>query len=176
MNWVNIPVNLLVFLIPTDSGERLSYAITVLLAITVFLSSVSEDLPNTSNPMSILSYYLLSNIAISVLICFLSILIVHLNSTKNDSTPIPHWVCKLLTFSFAKHVAHDNESTVCDGDGTVDTTVTNGHQSGGKTILTWTKVTFMLNIISGIFCVVCQLAATSVFFATVIYGGNKNTL
>jgi hypothetical protein len=43
-------LNIFVFLLPADSGERVGYAITVLLAIAVFLTISSDSLPATSNP------------------------------------------------------------------------------------------------------------------------------
>lgn len=64
----------LIFLIPSDSGERISFSITVLLAIAVFLTLVGDNLPKTSNPMSVLSYYLLSVLVVSVCITLVNIL------------------------------------------------------------------------------------------------------
>jgi nicotinic acetylcholine receptor len=79
-------LNNMVFLIPPGSGERISYSVTVLLAIIVFLSSLADSLPKTSLPMSLLSYYLLANTALSVYICLSSILIVR-SSHRTDSIP-----------------------------------------------------------------------------------------
>ena len=67
-------MNVLLFMIPIESGERISFCITVLLAIAVFLTLVGDNLPKTSNPMSILSYYLLSVLILSVCITLLNIL------------------------------------------------------------------------------------------------------
>lgn len=66
-------MNALIFLIPSDSGERISYSIAVLLAIAVFLTLVGDNLPKTSNPMSVLSYYLLSVLVVSVCITLINI-------------------------------------------------------------------------------------------------------
>ncbi|XP_059158984.1 acetylcholine receptor subunit beta-like 1, partial [Physella acuta] len=41
-------LNLMVFVIPEDSGEKIGYGITVLLALTVYMSIVSSMLPNSS--------------------------------------------------------------------------------------------------------------------------------
>ncbi|WAR24916.1 ACHB3-like protein [Mya arenaria] len=50
--------NCLVFLIPLESGERISYTITVLLSFAVLMTLVSDNIPKTSAPMSLLCYYL----------------------------------------------------------------------------------------------------------------------
>lgn len=66
-------LNVLIFLIPADSGERISYSITVLLAIAVFLTLVGDNLPKTSEPMSNLSFYLLSVLVVSASITLANI-------------------------------------------------------------------------------------------------------
>ncbi|XP_050409466.2 acetylcholine receptor subunit alpha-like, partial [Patella vulgata] len=42
-------LNAAVFAVPVDSGEKLSYVLTVLLSLAVFMSTVSGMLPTTSN-------------------------------------------------------------------------------------------------------------------------------
>lgn len=59
-------MSVIVFLIPAESGERISYSITMLLAIAVFLTIVSENLPKVSNPMSYFSYYIVCIIIINM--------------------------------------------------------------------------------------------------------------
>ena len=44
-----VVLNLLVFVLPVESGERLSYSITVLLAIAVFMTLVGDNLPHKSS-------------------------------------------------------------------------------------------------------------------------------
>ena len=44
----------LVFVVPADSGEKLSYILTVLLTIAVFLTIIGETLPAISNSTSVL--------------------------------------------------------------------------------------------------------------------------
>ncbi|KAH3694463.1 neuronal acetylcholine receptor subunit beta-2-like [Dreissena polymorpha] len=61
-------LNILVFLIPTECGERIAYCLTVLLSIAVILTLVGDNLPKNSSPMSLFSYYMLSLLVISVAI------------------------------------------------------------------------------------------------------------
>ena len=81
-------LNILVFFLPVESGERVSYAITVLLSIAVFLTLVGDNLPKNSNPMPILSFYLLGVLCLSVLICFFTIFNLHIYF-KDDLIPVP---------------------------------------------------------------------------------------
>jgi hypothetical protein len=50
-------LNVFVFLLPADSGERVGYAITMLLAIAVFLTISSDSLPAMSNPHVLCGVY-----------------------------------------------------------------------------------------------------------------------
>ena len=47
-------LNLLVFLLPASTGEKMTLAVTVLLSYTVFMSVVNEIMPKTSSSVSIL--------------------------------------------------------------------------------------------------------------------------
>nr|XP_011430969.3 acetylcholine receptor subunit alpha [Crassostrea gigas] len=58
-------IQLLVFIIPVESGERIGYSITVLLAIAVFLTIIQDKLPESSEPnVSLLTYKLLVDMVI----------------------------------------------------------------------------------------------------------------
>ena len=48
-------MDLLVFWLPPESGEKVSLGITVLLSFSVFLTVVDEGLPRTSDNVPILS-------------------------------------------------------------------------------------------------------------------------
>lgn len=52
-------LSVVVFLLPMDSGEKMSYSLTVLLSYAVFLSIITGSMPTTSNHLSLLgkSYY-----------------------------------------------------------------------------------------------------------------------
>ncbi|KAH3851022.1 hypothetical protein DPMN_093549 [Dreissena polymorpha] len=70
-------LNILVYLIPTECGERISFCLAELLSIAVFLTLVGDNLPKNSNPMSLFSYYLVSVLVISVAITLAVICSLH---------------------------------------------------------------------------------------------------
>ena len=78
-------INVLVFVLPTESGERLSFAVTLLLSLSVFMTLVGDNLPKTSDPMPILSYYLLAMLSTSTLMCV--VVIFNLYAFFRKSTP-----------------------------------------------------------------------------------------
>ena len=74
---------LITLLIPWDSGERISFAVTVMLSIIVFLLILSDTLPK-SNQQPILSRMIMSLTFFSLFGVFFTVLISALNSYKND--------------------------------------------------------------------------------------------
>ena len=90
-----IVLNLLAFLIPTSSGEKLSYCITLLLALAVFLSIVSDNLPRTSKNMASLCFFLMFILFMSTIICACSVLSTYLFHMSESRVP-PLWLCKLV--------------------------------------------------------------------------------
>jgi hypothetical protein len=91
-----VVLNLLVFVLPVESGERVSYSITVLLAIAVFLTLVGDNLPKTSKPTALLSYFLLGDLVMSSLICFFVILGLSFHYKDETETPVPNVIATIV--------------------------------------------------------------------------------
>lgn len=87
-------LNILVFLLVPESGERVSYCITVLLSIAVFMTIVSDMLPKSSEPVPNISYKLMIDVVSSSLIVLVTIANLRIYS-KDIHEPIPEWLRKL---------------------------------------------------------------------------------
>ena len=85
-------MSIMVFLLPPESGERMSYSVTLLLALMVFLTIVSDNIPKTLSPLSILSYFIGLNVLLSAFITLVTILNLRLYY-KDDQEPVPSWLC-----------------------------------------------------------------------------------
>jgi len=72
-------LNVLIFVIPVESGEKISFGITVLLALAVFLSITSSMLPRAARKLPSLTIYLFVLLVGSVLSVIDSIFIVYLS-------------------------------------------------------------------------------------------------
>ncbi|XP_062583249.1 acetylcholine receptor subunit delta-like [Saccostrea cucullata] len=66
-------LNPLVFVLPVESGERVSYAITIFLSFAVFMTLLSDNIPKSSEPMSLMSYFLIITMSMSTLISVLAV-------------------------------------------------------------------------------------------------------
>ncbi|XP_033731015.1 neuronal acetylcholine receptor subunit alpha-2-like [Pecten maximus] len=78
----------LVFVLPVDSGEKVSYALTVLLALAVLLTLIADSMPNTSLNVSIMSVYLAFTLIMGVLAVGLSVVVLRLHH-KDPAEPVP---------------------------------------------------------------------------------------
>ncbi|KAK0062251.1 acetylcholine receptor subunit delta-like isoform X1 [Biomphalaria pfeifferi] len=77
-------LNILVFIIPVDSGEKIGYGITVLLALSVFLSIVSSMIPRSSLTLPKVTVYVFLLLIISMLTVIDSIIIVYLQHKEEE--------------------------------------------------------------------------------------------
>lgn len=97
-------LNTLVFILPSDSGERVGYSITCLLALAVFLTLVSEGLPQVSKPMPVIGYVLTLYLLISALICVETIYILRLHHKEENEEVSPFFtkIYNILTCATCK--------------------------------------------------------------------------
>ena len=87
--------NVLVFMIPPDSGERVGFSVTILLAMTVFMSIVSEVLPTNSLPdVSYLCITIFVDLCVSAILTCLAIISTRIHQRVDRN--IPKWLKRLV--------------------------------------------------------------------------------
>ncbi|XP_035824760.1 acetylcholine receptor subunit alpha-like [Aplysia californica] len=69
------------FLVSAESGERLSYSLTVLLSLAVYVSSTSSLMPHSSIKLPLLLLYLLMLFLLSSLCVLINVLLIYLRRT-----------------------------------------------------------------------------------------------
>ncbi|XP_033733354.1 neuronal acetylcholine receptor subunit beta-3-like [Pecten maximus] len=90
-------LNVCVFLIPSSSGEKNSFCVTVYLSYAVFLGIISSELPHNSQNVSFLAMYLLSLLIFSVIIVLITVIQVRL-FIEYGETPVPTSLLKVCCF------------------------------------------------------------------------------
>ena len=73
-----LSMNVVVFLLPVESGERISFSITGFLSFAVFITILTDKVPHQSNPLSILSAIFAFQLANSTMILISNVLVVNL--------------------------------------------------------------------------------------------------
>ena len=88
-------LNPFVFLLPPESGERISYTVTIFLSLAVFMTLFSDTMPKSSEPMSRISYFLLIAMTYSTVLCIVAILLMRIYYT-NETKTTPRWLLRLV--------------------------------------------------------------------------------
>ncbi|XP_061196641.1 neuronal acetylcholine receptor subunit alpha-2-like [Saccostrea echinata] len=107
------------FLIPAESGEKVSFTITLFLAYGVFLNSVTSSLPENSDSISLVCVYMEIELSLAVLTVLISSLQVkicnrdrHIRLSRHDV-----WLIKLLKKeSSQKFIEREDD---CETDWTI---------------------------------------------------------
>ena len=95
--WLSI-LDALVFTIHVESGERIGYAITLLLSMAVFLTDVTSELPTSSKNMSRISYFLMTMLIHSSCVCMLNIVSIVAYHRESTRKPVPFSLQRLAKF------------------------------------------------------------------------------
>uniref|UniRef100_A0A8B9KQ56 5-hydroxytryptamine receptor 3A n=1 Tax=Astyanax mexicanus TaxID=7994 RepID=A0A8B9KQ56_ASTMX len=84
------------FYLPPDSGERVSFKITLLLGYSVFLIIVSDTLPATAIGTPLIGVYFVVCMALLVISLTETVLIVRLVHKQDLQSHVPQWVKNLV--------------------------------------------------------------------------------
>ncbi|XP_061168790.1 neuronal acetylcholine receptor subunit alpha-10-like [Saccostrea echinata] len=84
------------FIIPADSGEKVSLEVTVLLSLSVFLLLVSDKLPASAETFPIIGVYFSVCMIIVCLSCTFAVWVLYLHFRGESTSPVPSWVRRLF--------------------------------------------------------------------------------
>ncbi|XP_068600523.1 neuronal acetylcholine receptor subunit alpha-7-like [Brachionichthys hirsutus] len=87
---------LLVFLLPADSGEKISLGITVLLSLTIFMMLVSGVMPATSESVPLIAQYFAAIMVIVALSVIATVLVLRCHHHDPDGSKMPEWIRVIL--------------------------------------------------------------------------------
>lgn len=92
-------LNVFSFFLPVTSGERAGYSITVFLSLAVFLTIVSEQLPNNSENTSLLAVYIMLVSGLSTVIVMLCMIQLRLASWNDSEKPVGKFYRVFITIA-----------------------------------------------------------------------------
>ena len=78
-------VSTTVFIVPSSSGEKIGFAVTIFLSYAVFLTIVSSQLPQNSDRLAIVNIYIIIEVALSVLSLIIATIQVRLTNRNDQS-------------------------------------------------------------------------------------------
>ncbi|XP_072320784.1 neuronal acetylcholine receptor subunit alpha-7-like [Eucyclogobius newberryi] len=82
---------MLVFLLPADSGEKISLGITVLLSLTVFMLMVAEIMPATSDSVPLIAQYFATTMFIVGLSVIATVVVLQYHHHDPNGSKMPTW-------------------------------------------------------------------------------------
>ncbi|KAH9518333.1 Acetylcholine receptor subunit alpha-type acr-16 [Bulinus truncatus] len=94
-------LTLLVFWMSPDSGEKVTLGLTVLLAFSVFMLLIAENMPATSNFVPLIGMYLTTVMGITSVSVMLAVLISNISHGGRYETPVPKFL-RVLTIVLSK--------------------------------------------------------------------------
>nr|AAC06137.1 5-HT3-As receptor precursor [Cavia porcellus] len=125
-------VDIVGFYLPPDSGERVSFKITLLLGYSVFLIIVSDTLPATAIGTPLISVYFVVCMALLVISLAETILIVRLVHKQDLQQPVPLWLRHLVLERIAGLLCLGEQLTSHRGPATLQATKTDDFSAMGN--------------------------------------------
>ncbi|KAH3715077.1 hypothetical protein DPMN_057781 [Dreissena polymorpha] len=133
-------LNLCVSVLPTSSGEKAGYAITVFLAFTVFLTVVSSSLPKNSDSVALIAVFLISQTCCSTLTTVFALALLRMSSF-DETVSIPR-----ILISFVRCLKCKSCSKVSDDAPNRETSIrdtvrrTSVASSSGEVEYSWKEI------------------------------------
>ena len=172
---LNCPV---VFILPLDCGEKMSFSITVLLAFAVYLSIVSSMLPVTSLNTAIITIYLTLMIALSTASILITAVTLRLNDcleSQKAGTKLKRFVTFIDVFMPGKvsHTKMMHSSTGVEEEQQHEPTA-QAKDNVWEENLTLRRATAKLDVFFFFLLIVTIALGTLAIFLIIVVGGSQS--
>ncbi|CAI5437965.1 unnamed protein product [Caenorhabditis angaria] len=105
-------LSMAVFYLPTDSGEKITLTISVLLSIVVFLLLVSKILPPTSSTIPLMAKYLLLTFVLNVITILVTVIVINVYFRDPRTHRMPPWVRTVFLVYLPRFVCMDRPKSM----------------------------------------------------------------
>nr|1OED_A Chain A, Acetylcholine receptor subunit alpha [Torpedo marmorata]1OED_D Chain D, Acetylcholine receptor subunit alpha [Torpedo marmorata] len=131
----------LVFYLPTDSGEKMTLSISVLLSLTVFLLVIVELIPSTSSAVPLIGKYMLFTMIFVISSIIITVVVINTHHRSPSTHTMPQWVRKIfidtipnvMFFSTMKRASKEKQENKIFADD-IDISDISGKQVTGEVI------------------------------------------
>jgi nicotinic acetylcholine receptor len=89
-------LSMMVFYLPAEADEKITLAISILLALVVFLLLVSKILPPTSSTIPLMAKYLLTTFCLNIVAILVTVVIINIFFRGPTTHRMPRWVKSLF--------------------------------------------------------------------------------
>eukprot|EP00795_Rhopilema_esculentum_P005971 gene5971-11332_t len=112
-------LTILSFLLPAESGERISLAITLLLAMTVFMLVVAEMIPPTSEVIPLVGIFFNAAMVEMVLMIVSLCVVIRFYHKQSTDPPMPQWMRKYVLDNLSYKLKVRSKKTARNSDESV---------------------------------------------------------
>ena len=172
-------LNIGVFIVPIDSGEKGSIAVTIFLSYEVFVSAINDDLPHNSINVCYLLIYIQFLLYFSVFAVIYSFAESYIYTYHADDPVIRRKKdsAKYSRNEESKMHSKQFKSANADRTGTSSEKLTTGSTNQIKEKectdkLTWKKLLRYIDIIFFATCFLVVSTSTAIYFKSISYGNN----
>ena len=164
-------MNVFVFVLPQESGERMGFSVTILLSFVVFISYTSQELPESNNSICIFNVFLLVQLIESALIT-LAIVIISFVYYMSEDKQVPLIFPRSVRFyrrmmgvfvKRKKNVEDTNSTNISnskDRNSEVDV--------DEDVSVTWTGISIVLNNACFVFFIIFSVVEKSVVLVKIL--------
>lgn len=154
-------LNLLSFFVPCESGEKTSYPIAMFLTLAVFLTYITESLPESVDGVSYLSLYVTFQLVVSAITLFCSVisLQIHHRTDQVDVTKCIYFMVRI--FKCGKRTDNAVCEDQCSGQNQLAEGVSRKYNAGAQVAQTFDRFMFIV-LLS------CEVIITGVFISHVL--------
>ena len=169
-------INVCVFLVPVNSGEKGSISVTIFLSYSVFITTISEELPRNSLNISYILIYILLLLMLSVLAVVYSFIQSYIYDCYSNER-VTMWCLRKLLNGPRPVENSTTSATVLQSDSNQTTTqnlstLIDGEHLANTDHLTWHTLLQRLDVVVFAFTSFIVVTATSIFFAFLSLGSN----
>ena len=170
-------INIGVFLVPVHTGEKGSISVTIFLSYSVFITTISEELPRNSLNISYILIYILVLLLLSVLAVVYSYVQSYLYDRYSTERVTMRCLRKLLNVPRSVENSTTTATVLHSGNNQTTTqdlpTLIDGEHSSNTDHLTWHTMFQRLDLVVFVFMSVIVVTATPIFFAFLSLGSNE---
>ena len=164
-----------VFIIPSSTGEKTGFSVTMFLSFAVYLTIVSDQLPKNSDKIALINIYIVVEVCLSVLTLVITSVQVRISSRRNSQSVKGIYMILINIAKFK--IGRQRSNKVIEISPQPEELTQESHSHKGKDLVeaedgslySWTDVSNSMDLIFLLMFVIFNMITTTVILSVLIY-------